>query len=729
MNWTLLNPWMLLFGTAALVPLVLYLLRRRSPVRIEWAAMQFLEEASRSPVTKRNWRQWLLLGIRISLPLLIALVASTPGCIDQQQPTARNLVSPVTHWVFALDTSASMGQRANGAWPLESAIADAVRLVRDASPGDLYSIIVLNRDQPLNLDRVTASKSTAERGLESLVSASGTFQLESAWQQVADAIQATQQAGMASQARVVLLSDFAGPVWRTDFKIPSILSNDSVSFQLVPCGQVDTNLAIRELRVLPASVTLDQGAQCSVDIEGFGLTEPATTTLTLHVNQRQIAQRTIEVQPNSRNTTTIPIDPFSMPGSCEIVASLTKSGLLIDDQRFQTIQVRPSINALCVEGFPAAARNYVAATTAIPESSLPAIRCLTISQSELSQVDLQAIQVIALFGCNSFTNSEIERLQAAVMSGKGLLLSPGPQADRASWQRLLDAIPANSNNQSSAGTIRVGQPAPRADYRLDPLEYQHPIVRDFKDQPQAGIIDAPISGYFQVQIDLPEQFHPVLNIDNGDSAIVGWNSQKGSALLFTTPIHPLPRDGGSEPTTPWNRLPAWWSYVPLVNNSTTWLFAAATDNPAVSSGQTNEISLPTLARPGNFEFQFPDSASPPTSVVKQNEEGTTVAVLGPSQPGFIRIEVPGLQTEEPSFSQSVAVNSPVIEQDLQRTDLTRLEARLSGTESTVVTENTRTNKQQRSQRFYIVALWAMLGLLLLEPLLANRQSALPTRQS
>ena len=119
MNWVFLNPWWLLFGLASMVPLALYWLRRRAPQRVEWAAMKFLQDAAKSPVAKTKLKQWLLLALRIALPIMVAVVAATPGFINQQQ--AGNNPRSATHWLFAVDVSASMGPRSDDSSSLDEA--------------------------------------------------------------------------------------------------------------------------------------------------------------------------------------------------------------------------------------------------------------------------------------------------------------------------------------------------------------------------------------------------------------------------------------------------------------------------------------------------------------------------------------------------------------------------------------------------------------------------------
>jgi hypothetical protein len=131
MNWTFQNPWMLLWGVAAIVPLILYLLRRRNPLRVNWAAMQFLEDARRMPAARPRLRRWLLLAVRMALPLSIAVVTANPGCRNLPTDSGR-WTDQATHWILAFDVSASMGPRSDGPGSLAEAIRRGREVVAEA---------------------------------------------------------------------------------------------------------------------------------------------------------------------------------------------------------------------------------------------------------------------------------------------------------------------------------------------------------------------------------------------------------------------------------------------------------------------------------------------------------------------------------------------------------------------------------------------------------------------
>src|SRR5439155_14840110 len=108
---TFLNPLMLAGLTAMLVPLVLHLLNRSRYRNVEWAAMMFLEGLDARQHRSTRLKQWVLLGVRMIIPGLIALALARPVLHGHGVPPAQ---PGRTAAVILLDRSASMSLNDNG---------------------------------------------------------------------------------------------------------------------------------------------------------------------------------------------------------------------------------------------------------------------------------------------------------------------------------------------------------------------------------------------------------------------------------------------------------------------------------------------------------------------------------------------------------------------------------------------------------------------------------------
>jgi hypothetical protein len=92
-----LAPWFLLLGGAALVPLLIHLLRRRIGLQLEFPAARYLARAEREHSRTLRMRNLLLMMLRVLAVLLIAMAASRPsarlaGAGGGHAPTALAIV-------------------------------------------------------------------------------------------------------------------------------------------------------------------------------------------------------------------------------------------------------------------------------------------------------------------------------------------------------------------------------------------------------------------------------------------------------------------------------------------------------------------------------------------------------------------------------------------------------------------------------------------------------------
>src|SRR5436190_19455290 len=74
-----LSPWFLLLGAAALVPLLIHLLRRKIGVQVEFPAARYLARAEREHSRTLRMRNLLLMLLRMLAVLLIAVAAARPA--------------------------------------------------------------------------------------------------------------------------------------------------------------------------------------------------------------------------------------------------------------------------------------------------------------------------------------------------------------------------------------------------------------------------------------------------------------------------------------------------------------------------------------------------------------------------------------------------------------------------------------------------------------------------
>jgi hypothetical protein len=130
-----LAPWFLLLGGAALVPLLIHLLRRRIGLQVEFPAARYLARAEREHSRTLRMRNLLLMLLRVLAVVLLALAAARPAARVAgagHAPTALAIV---------LDNSMSSAVVENGAPLIDELKTMARTVIAQASPDDRLFLV------------------------------------------------------------------------------------------------------------------------------------------------------------------------------------------------------------------------------------------------------------------------------------------------------------------------------------------------------------------------------------------------------------------------------------------------------------------------------------------------------------------------------------------------------------------------------------------------------------
>ncbi len=133
---TLLAPLGLALALAAIVPILLHLLRRRSATTVAFPAVRFLEEAQRDRRQQTTLRQRVLLALRVLAILALALAAARP--LGRPGGTGH---AP-TALAIVLDNSLRSTAAPGGMPVLEALVAEARTLIAATSPPDAVWLVL-----------------------------------------------------------------------------------------------------------------------------------------------------------------------------------------------------------------------------------------------------------------------------------------------------------------------------------------------------------------------------------------------------------------------------------------------------------------------------------------------------------------------------------------------------------------------------------------------------------
>ncbi len=103
--------WMLAWGAAASIPIVLHLLNRRRQQTVSWAAMRLLLQAIEKQSKRVRIEQLILLAIRTAILIVLAIALARPFFAPDSNLASIDAQRAPRLWIFVLDNSYSMGYR------------------------------------------------------------------------------------------------------------------------------------------------------------------------------------------------------------------------------------------------------------------------------------------------------------------------------------------------------------------------------------------------------------------------------------------------------------------------------------------------------------------------------------------------------------------------------------------------------------------------------------------
>ncbi len=298
---------------------------------------------------------------------------------------------------------------------------------------------------------------------------------------------------------------------------------------------------------------------------------------------------------------------FETPGQHVAEIRLAADSLDLDNHRWLMLPVKDRLRVLCVDGKPAGgglsgATDYLALALNPDQGESDAaalVKPEVVTESGLVERDLANYDCVFLDNVGQFTASEASLLEAYLKQGGGLVFFLGDQvlADRYNRELIRPdgggVLPARIEGLASMGQ-----------YHFDPLDYRHPLVKVFQDRESSGLLTTPVYRYFRLQPRADVDARVALGFADGDPAIVEAPIDRGRVVLVAT-------DGSlssvdRESKTPWTTMPAWPSFVPLVQETLALVISGQARDQNVMVGQPLVGMLSSAATALSIAITEPD---------------------------------------------------------------------------------------------------------------------------
>jgi hypothetical protein len=582
---TFLHPALLWLLPLAAIPILLHLLTLHRLKTVELSTYRFLFDSYVQQRRRMQFLEALLAMLRTLFLLLLVLLICRPV---------------VRHWnelfhlgsgrevILLVDCSASMNARTAGVPAIDRAKSVALSIVERLGNEDRLTLVrVVSRPEEI-FSQFAKDAATIREKIEGLKTSPARANLFAALMQVFGS-EATRQ----GKPIVYLLTDCQASGWHevrnqglkrvipedTPFYVVNVGSNEAVSNVAVLGDAPRRNRVIAGLPII-----------LQPRVVNYSKSETAEVTLSVFVDEKEIARSTLTLKPGeagTRKVVYVPTEPGNVRGRFEIVGK-ARDPFPDDNSYLFTLSVVPRIKVLLVNGNPAAdpfdneALYLRAALTTNLEERVEdkSMKALGASKEAVRSLDVQEIpegglnpkalrdaSVVILSNCGNLGDQHFAWVRDFVASGGGLVIFPGDRVNPDVYNKRFFPIPGPQGEQLTAARLKPpeGDPDKAETFeRFAVLDFAHPILSVF-DDPEARYLRTVHFGR-RFPLTMPEKREKRENtwslaeFSTGVPALVESRFQEGLVLLAAFPAN-----------AKWTNLVLKPEFVPLVLRMVSYL--------------------------------------------------------------------------------------------------------------------------------------------------------------
>jgi len=710
------HPALLYLASAAVIPVIIHLLRRRRLQVVRFPAVRYLRASTRKRLVRINLKRLLLLALRMLLIALMAVVLARPlmgkgARAASGAPTAGTEPGEPVSAVFILDDSLSMNYRRGEACRFDEARNAALDILGRLPPGAEVAITTTSRP----VFRFTRDGAELRAALARLQPTLRANTCLAALRRAAGAL-----ASRPSPAKVIyLLTDMTRSAWTglpgTGASAASGAALDlgkAVALEIIALGEPDAaNVAVTALSHEGEPIL--QGAMLKLRTRLLAVGSDAERLVEFEFDGRPVVRRRVRVAAGGTQEVRFEVPVEAAGHHWGRVSLLEPDALPQDDSRCFTLSAPAALSVLCVDETLGpgesrlASRSYFFAAALNPwnGSQRGGFRVESVRPEGLEKVELSRFDLVALVDTPGLREAAWQRLADFVAGGGALLVSVGEGTDPRDYlvpvaQQLRPAIPAE---------VVSAPPSEHGALRIRAVAIRHPLVRALSE---AGADLSRARFLYCRRLRLAETAEEVFSFGPGLPALVlGYAG--GRVAVFA---------GGL--STEWTDLPRRPEYVPFCHELAYYL-------TGLTGGRLSSFKVGD-----QVPIRFEPSSWPTAVSVVPPGSSSRVPVLPGATPGrrlFWRTERAGYYTVEFSrrdrrWQGGFAVNTDPAESDLRRMPTAAVQAAIRAARVRVRTKPSAAQVPAATGRGHppgsteLTGYLVMAGLLALlaEALLANR---------
>lgn len=629
-----LHPFLLAGAGLIAVPIVLHLVMRRRPRRLEFPALRFVQQRHDSNRRRLRWQHLLLLLLRVLVIALLALALAGPSMRlpnslggNQEEPVAAALV---------FDAAPRMDYRQENRTRLDVA-RDIGRSLLGQLPRDSQIAVLDTRVGPAVFQ---PDRGSALQRIEQLATAGNSQPLI---RSVIDGLQLLQQQVQTTRKELYIFTDLTRGAWpegssgRLQDEIAKV---PGVGLYVIDVGaDKPVNAWLGELRLSSQVVTDRMPLAVETDVGCVGSGGPRTIELYLEERggpPQAKSRAACTLKPGAAEHVELSAGILNVGTHQGFVRIVGQDGLAADDKRYFTAEVKRAWRVLIAAPPPVAQKALSVRMALAPATWRSEGRseydCDVIALAELGQKKLADYAAVLVLDPPPLGELVWQKLAKFAGDGQGVAVFLGRNAQ-----------PLEAFNQPAAQEVLAGQLALQARRDADdnslylaPHNYEHPVLARFK--PYASSIPwdgMPVHRYWQLK-KLARGANVILSFNDEDPALIERPVGLGRAVTMTTPAS----DSEGRHRDPWNDFLIGednWPFSPLINQLAAYLVGSAEERFNYTAGQAAVLSLerfPT-ARPFLLTTPPPQELTVPLSSDPQHHNLTITAT---DRPGNYRVQ-------------------------------------------------------------------------------------------
>lgn len=658
-----LNPALLAGAAAAAAPIILHLIMRQQPRRLEFPALRFIQIRQDANRRRLRLRHLLLLLCRTAAICLLAAALARPsikssGIVGgQEAPVAAAMV---------FDTMPRMDYRHENKTRLEVAREIGLWLARQLPAESQVAVLDSRRGEAVFQVDLNAARQRIQR-LETTPVGRPLWETLDAAAELLD--KGPPQRQDIDRKELYVFTDLARSAW--DAPSAARLSQrlaelEELGVYLVDVGVDEPrNFALGEVHL--SDEVLARNRPWAIHTE-LSSTQPGTRSVELYLLDAQgkpqkRGQETVAVSETGAQGVEFPLGGLELGTHQGYLRIVGTDGLAADDRRYFTVEVKPPWKVLVAAASPADSGAFLLTEALAPEgfrlSGQARFDCQVIATADLAQQPLEEYAAIALVDPAPLPDDMWQLLSGYVRAGGGLAIFLGPAAKAEAFNQpaAQELLPARLE--------QVPARYPDGDLYLTSDNDQHPMLAKFRSIQGSVPWNAfPVYRYWRLG-KLSAGVATVMAYANNRPAVLEKPLGKGRVVTMTTPVE----GAAISDDRRWNWIAAGfanWPFMMLADQMFSYLVGSADSQLNYQAGEIAVLRLHAGQQIDTYLLSTPRGETFRQTV---DPDRQAILVTATGQVGSYRVRAGGAPQ---GIDRGFSVNLPVEASRMERIGEERL---------------------------------------------------------